>query len=423
MSAFFRAIQLRQLNRPEEAVALFIEHLAQFPEDAEGHAQLALTRLDMAGERRKALESIDSAIGLDADAPEYFAYRSLILIQLDRDKEAMKAAEAAIAMDPELVIGWLAKTIAASSVGKWDEAERAARHTLELDPDNTDAQNQLSLILRSQGKLEAADQGTKKRLERDPEDPMAHSNAGWAALQRRDVKKAEEHFREALRLEPESEYARSGLLESFKARSSFYRLFLRWVFFLQQFSNRQRVWILISIYFVFRFFQKAMAHVHPAAVAIVVTAYLLLVFSSFLASGISHFLLLKDRTARLALTLREKLDGLFVGGGFLLGFVTVIGGLCVVSVPFGVVIMGGALMVAAVPGAMFWTNKSARGRLLFGAVSAFVYVTGIVCLVQDFASGQALAAPGGNMVMVAVISAALCTWLSMVPSLHRGSSE
>ena len=423
MSAFLRAVQLRDLNRPEEAVALFLEHLAQFPEDAEAHAQLAVTRMGMAGERRKALESIDKAIALEADSAVYHAYRALILTQLDRNREALRTAEEAIRLDPELVIGWLGKSFAASSMSQWQVAEEAVRQALELDPDDPEAQNQLSMVLRSQGRIEEADEGTSKRLARDAEDPMAHANAGWAALHRRDVNKAEEHFRESLRLDPEFEYARLGLRESFKARSAFYRLFLRWVFFMQKFSEGQRVLILISIFLAFRFGRAILEGMHPIAGAVLVTLYLMLVFSSFLASGISHFLLLKDRTARLALTRREKLDGMFVGGGFVTGFLLVILGLSIAALPVGTVFFGGALMVAAVPGAMFWLNDSPKGRLLFGGVCAFVYLTGILCLVQDLTIGDPLRTPASGMVALSVLAAALCTWLSMVPSLHNGPND
>mgnify|MGYP002528527344 CR=1 FL=1 len=113
------------------AVGLFITHLTQYPEDAAGHAQLALTRLEMAGERRKALESIDSAIGLEADNAAYHAFRSLILTQLDRDRDAVDAAEIAISLDPELVVGWVAKAVAMGSMSRWEEAESAVVQALD----------------------------------------------------------------------------------------------------------------------------------------------------------------------------------------------------------------------------------------------------------------------------------------------------
>ncbi len=423
MSSLFRALQLRRLNRNEEAVGFFLEHLSQFPEDADGHAELSRTRLDMPGERRKALESIDRAISLRADHPHYHAVRSLILGQLDREPEAEQAADRAIALDPELVIGWLAKSMAASAVGQWRKAEDAARRVLEFDPDHAGGQNQLAMILRARGKVDEADLETGKRLERDPENPIAHANAGWAALQRREVQKAEEHFRESLRLDPGFEYARLGLVESYKARSGFYRFFLRGMFLMERFSRRQRLWILISVYFVFRFLFATLEQVHPVAVAAVVTLYLLLVFGSFLASGLSHFLLLRDRSARLALSGREKLEGLFVGGGFLLGFTLVMAGLTTGGLPLGVVLLGAALMVGAVPGAMFWTNDSRRGRLLFGAVSGYVYSCGFVCLVQDLRKGDALYPPAELLAVLGVLAAALCTWLSLIPALHRGGRE
>ena len=193
------------------------------------------------------------------------------------------------------------------------------------------------------------------------------------------------------------------------------------MFFLQKFSEGQRILIFVGIYLAFRFGRVILAQVHPVAVALLVGAYLVFVFSSFLASGVGHLLILKDRNARFALTRGEKLDGLFVGGGFILGFVLVILGLTVL--PRGVAFIGGAMAIGAIPAAMVFENDSREGRLLFGGCMLFVYLTGGVCLVQDLRTGDPFAAPAGVMVGVAVLAAALSTWLSMVPRLHRGREE
>jgi Tfp pilus assembly protein PilF len=422
MSSFIRALQLRELHRYEEAVAMLSQHLAQFPEDAEAHAQLAITRMEMPGERRRAIEAIDAAIGLEADNAGYFGIKSLILSQRDRHRDALAAAETAIATDPALELGWIAKADALSGTGKWAEAQEAAETALKLDPDNESAQHQLAMILRMQGNLDEADRGTAQRLERDPEDPMAQTNAGWSALQRRDIKKAEEHFREALRIDPELEYARIGLREAYKARSLFYRLYLRWVFFLQRFSQGQKIVLIVGIYLGFKFGRILLAQVHPVAAAVLVVLYLFLVFGTWMASGIGHFLLLKDRTARLTLSRNEKLDGLFVGGGFLGGIVLLVLGMTGL-LPLGVAFLGGALMAGAVPASMVFENESKPGRLVFGAIMAFIYFVGVACLVQGIATGDPLSGLGGSLIGIGLLAAFGSTWLGMVPALRRGAEE
>lgn len=421
MSAFLRALHLRALHRDKEAVACFVEHLAAYPQDCEAHAQLALTRADMPGERRRALESIDAAIAIDSDCPAYFAYRAMILTRLDRHDEALAAALSAIGLDPELAAGWLAKAQALGGKQRWAEAEEAARQALKLDPDSRTAQNLLSQFQRLQGKLDAANRGAGERLARDPEDPIAHANAGWAALQRREVAKAEEHFREALRLSPGLEYARLGLRESFKARSGFYRLFLRWMFFLQRFSHRQRVFIVIGILVAVQFGGAIAKLVHPAALALLVVAYLVFAFSGYLASGLAHFLMLKDRNARMSLTRAEKLDGLCVGGGFVAGIVLLALGCTVWTT--GAAMLGGALVLGAIPGSMVFDNDSRPGRLVFGSFLAFIYLAGATSLAQDLRVGDPFAAPAETMIGLGLLLAVGSSWLAMVPSLRQGTEE
>ena len=63
------------------------------------------------------------------------------------------------------------------------------------------------------------------------------------------------------------------------------------------------------------------------------------------------------------------------------------------------------------------------GSWQVGFCVAFVYLPGVFFLVQDQRTGDALASSAGLMVVLAVISSALCTWLSMLPRLHKGPSE
>lgn len=417
MSNITRALQLRQLHRFEEAVALLMEHLAQFPEDAGAHAELAVTRLDMPGERARALESINTAVGLDADHPTFFALKGLILSQLNRDKEALEAAEIAVGLDPDLELGWIAKASALGGRNMWAEAEVAARQALALNPDNEMAANQLAVFLRMQDKVDESRHGVEKRLERDPEDGFAHANAGWAALQRQDQGKAEEHFREALRLDPEMEYARLGLREAYKARSAFYRLYLRWVFFMQKHMQGKQFLIVIGLYVGFRFGHTLLEKVHPLAAVALLAVYLLFAFWSWLASGIGHFLLLKDRLARLSLTGREKLDGLFVGGGFFAGLLLLVLGVTVLPGPW--VFLGGALMAGAIPASMVFVNDSKQGRLVFGALALVVYGAGAMITARGMLGLESM--PG--LLTVGLLAAVGGTWLGMVPGLRSGAEE
>jgi len=144
---------LRERRREEDAIPLLMECLGGDPENAEAHAELALTRLEVKGQRKLALESIDEALRIHADEPFYLALKGFILSRLDRDKDAVKLADQAIALDPALPFAWTVKTSGLIGQSKWAEAEDACKEALALDADDSSASNQLAIILRAQGKL------------------------------------------------------------------------------------------------------------------------------------------------------------------------------------------------------------------------------------------------------------------------------
>ncbi len=221
-------------------------------------------------------------------------------------------------------------------------------------------------------------------------------------------------------MDPSLEHARLGLREAFKARSTLYRLFLRWVFFLQRHSEKNQWFIIIGIYLAFRFGRALLASVHPLAAVPLVIAYLLFCFGGWLASGLGHFLLLKDPVARLSLNRGEKCDGLLVGGLFFTGLVALIAGVTVL--PLGVAFLGGALMGAAVPASLVFENPSLKGRVVFGLVAATVIVCGtMVCVLSlDSAPGEKMInEQTANYFTVALLGVVVTTWIGSIPSLRQ----
>ncbi|MGI9243746.1 MAG: hypothetical protein ACR2RV_23315, partial [Verrucomicrobiales bacterium] len=242
------------------------------------------------------------------------------------------------------------------------------------------------------------------------------ANAGWAALTRSDYKKAEEHFRESLRLDPDDQHARSGLLESFKARSPLYRAYLKYVFWMARFEKGTRWMIIIGLYLGFRIGRELLAAVDPLLAAVFVIIYLVFVFGGWLASGVGNLLVLADRSARYALDRRETLEAVFVGGGFFGGFLLVLGGLA--SGVLSVAIAGGALVVAAIPFALTFTNDSRAGRRVFGSVGLAVYLTGFWAAGEYWLYGE-LSAMTQSLVSFVGLAALLCTFAGNLGALHK----
>lgn len=418
-SSFRRAIQLRDHRRYDDAIAALHQHLAADPDDADGHLELAITRLMKGGEGKQALDDVDRAIALEPEWANCHAIRSSILHDLSRYKEALTAADRARVLDPESPFAWFCRGNALLGLRKLDEAEDSARKALSLDSDDTRSSNLLAMILRMQRRFVEAEVHIDDHLSRAPEDPWTFATAGWTALHQGQRKKAEDLFREALRLDPEFEHARFGLREAYKARSVFYRLYLKWCFFMQRHQKGHQLMFIIGLFVAYRFGVVILESLHPLAAIPLIVAYLLFVFGSFLANGLGCFLILKDRLARLSLTRFEKIEGLAVGGLFFSGLIVLILG--VTTLPTPIAFIGAALMGAAVPTSMIFRPATPLGKWVFGGLS----FAAIVCAV---AAQFQLAPPGGeflftekgsNLLDVTLVVVVGSTWLSMVPALVR----
>lgn len=421
MSELAHGLLLQEQGRLEAAEACFYGVLASDPDNDFVHSRLALCQMRQEGKRKAALASIETAIRIRADEPFYHALRSLILSELHRGKEALEAVDRAIALAPDDAFALGAKAAAWCSLERWAEAEEWSRRALAVDPDDALAANLLAQTLRLQGKSQLGADAAARLLEADPEDSLAHVNAGWSCLQRGDRVQAETHFREALRLDPESDAAREGLIESFRARSVFYRAYLSYCFFMQRFTAGRQWVIIVGMLVAYNVLRRTLQTIHPAYAAIFALLWLALVLWVWLAPGIGNFLILLDRSARLALKKGEARQGLAVGGGLALGLVCGVTGFFTGYLP---VLLGGAGLVAStVPAALTFDNESRAGRWVFGSIAGYIYlatlaVVGIEGLRFPEKGISAVTVLLGGGVLLGAIA---CTWLGNIRSLRRGA--
>lgn len=418
-----RAQLLRERGRHEEAVATLVSHLAHFPEDPGVFIELALNRSEIPGQLRQALDDARTASGLMPGEAFPLALQSRILSQLERPKEALPLAESAIGLDPEFGFAWKSKCLALIGLSRWKEAEDCARTALGLDADDEFASNLLAHSLRMQNRLAESEDESKRRLARNPEDAFSFANAGWSALQRGDVKGAEGHFKEALRIDPEMEHARDGLKQSYRARSAFFRVFLKWSFFMQRFSANHQFAIIIGLIVGFRILRVLAASVHPLLVIPVALAYYLFVFGSWLSDGIANFLLLRDPVARLSLDRGEKIEGATMGVLLVGGLVVLVAGASMGMSPW--IVAGGILMVTALPASMIFTNPSRIGRVVFSLIALAVLLIGAV-MVFDVAvhpRRRILDGAAGSLYGIVLLLGLGSTWLAMIPALRKGRVE
>lgn len=407
-------------GRHPEAEACLRQAIAADPDDARAYTELAQCLVEQDGRKRDALATIDRAVALEPDAALIHSQRALILSRLDRDREALEAAERAIALDPETSTHFSVKAQALAGLQRYREAEENARFALAHNADDTFAANLLAHLLRVQGKKAESELAAEKLLADGPEDPYAHGNAGWTALQRGDHRAAEAHFREALRLDADFDLARRGLLESFRARSAFYRLYLRWGFLMQRFTSKAQWGIIIGLLLLYHFGRTLLSAIHPLASVGIVTLYLGFVLWVWLAPGIGNLLILIDRSARLALRSGERWQGIIAGGGLLAGAITLgLSGLF--HYPPGYLI-GGALVCGAVPAALTFGNDSTRGRRVFGALLGVVYLIGFgvgLAEILRHPAADGFSSRSEQLIPLGILAAAACTWLGNVPALRE----
>jgi len=397
---------LLERNRPEEAATMLMEAIAENPGDAHNFVLLSRARMEIPGQRKQALEAIDVAVGLEPDNAWILTLKAHFLVRLDKDKEALALAESAIAADAREVFAWQTKTAALAGLKRWEEAEQACQEALKIDPDSNYAHNLMAGILRAQGRLEESGMEVGKLLERNAEDPNALATNGWAALQAGDSKKAEAFFCDALRIQPDFEAAREGLKQSYKARSLFYRLYLKWVFFMNRFTDGKQMMIIIGIYFAYRM-GRSVFHEYPAIAALLFFLYIGFAFWGWLAPGIGDLLLLKDQQARLSLDPEEKFHGAVIGGGFFTGLCLLVAGM-VLGRETSVAVLGGSLMGACIPAAAAFFNRTI-GRYLFAGIALVILGIGIFACIQDRTP----------YILLAALLVMASTWLGSVSSLRH----
>jgi len=418
-----RARLLRDHGRHDEAVAMLLSHLSHFPEDPEAFVELALNRLEIPGQLANALEDARQATGMMPENPYPMALQARILCRMDRHKEALPLSESAIAMDPDCDFAWVSKCISLIGLSRWKDAEEAARKALEIDPDDESASNLLAHTLRLQNRLQESEDESRRRLARNPENAFSFANSGWAALQRGQVQEAEKLFLEALRLDPQMEYARDGLKHSYRARSGFFRLYLKWSFFITRFSEKNRFAIVIGLIIGFKVLRALFAAVHPLLVIPLAFVYYLFVFGSFLASGLANLFLLSDSKARMSLDRGEKAEGVALGLLFLGGVAVAVTGLALEQI--GVAILGAAMTIAALPASMVFTNPSVAGRVVFSLLALTVVGCGAVMAldISTHPGRPMMEGLAGGCFTIGVFAGVGSTWLSAVPSLRNAKER
>lgn len=318
-----RALLLYQQSRHELAENELRQALAADPQDAFGHALLALC-LAAREQFDDATREVRQAIHL---APDFsFAHFAHARVLYDRNRypEARVAIEEAIRLDSTDADYFSLLASIHFDERCWPEALAAAEQGLQFDSEHIGCTNLRAMAMVKLGRKAEAGTTIAAALARNPDNAITHANQGWTWLEKGDSKKALEHFREALRLDPDNEWARHGIVEALKARHFIYAAMLKYFLWMSKLSRQAQWGIILGGYFGHRLL-ASLAEKNPALAPWVLPLQILYITFAVLtwtAYPMFNLVLRLNRFGRLALTPAQTVESNWVGASFLLALIS-----------------------------------------------------------------------------------------------------
>jgi len=321
-----RARQLIQTNRHREAEQELRSILSQEPDNTEAIVLLSICQSE-ADKMEEANRLIQTAISHQPSNPYYLYIQASFFLKDGKIKEAEKYIKSAISFDPTSADLYGMLSMIKLNQKEWSEALQYANDGLALDSENLNCLNSRSTALFKLDKKEEAYNTIKEALDNNPENDNTHTNVGWSLLEKGEHQRALEHFREALRINPQSSYAKAGLVQGLKARYWFYRMFLRYVFWLNNLKGKAQWAIIIGLYIAVRVLGSVSESNPELAVFItpVITLYMIFAISTWIITPLSNLFLRLNVYGRYALTREETIASNFTGIALLIGLAGGIG--------------------------------------------------------------------------------------------------
>jgi len=415
-SVFLRAELLLDQGRPADAAEWFQKAVALNPDSDAAHAKLALSWIHHEATYARAQNAARRAAELDPESSFNHGVLAIVLLNSSKpgqhqpEKEAQTCADRAVELDPESSFAHGIRALAFLRRGRHREAELPARKALELNPDNTTAAQALTVVLAHLGKKEDLRSLVEWQLQEHPNDDAAHVSAGFQALHDGRVKEANLHFQQALRIDPSNEAARQGLLDSFRARSFFYRWYLQFSQFMRTTAGDKAQWVLLGGYVVYRLTRETLQKSHPGLAGLLGAVWLTFALWSFFARGLGSLLMLTDPFARAAVRASERWEGICVGGA-VLGAFALFSGAVLAGSKDGID-AAGVLALGAVPAACAFANDHVTWKRVFTAAAA---IAGVMALAHTAGflwgvDSPLLDAAGLGAVLIGVAA----TWIAML---------
>ncbi len=374
-----RARQLIETNRYSEAEQNLRTLLSEDANNLEVISLLAICQAE-AGKLDEAIKLIKSAISQDPSNPYFLYIYATFLLREEKSKEAEKIIRSAISFNPTNADFYGLLSMIKIDQRDWNEALKYANEGLSFDSDHLSCLNARSTALLKLDKKEEAYATIKEALDHDPENDVTHTNIGWGLLEKGEHKKALEHFREALRINPHSAYAKAGMVQGLKARYWFYRIFLQYAFWLNNFKSKAQWAIIIGLYIGFRILNSISESNPELSIFIkpLVVLYMIFAISTWIITPLSNLFLRLNVYGRYALTEDEVTSSNFTGVAFLIGLVGGVSFLFTQNYFFVVLMIFGIGMMIPLSAMLNPTKKSSRTVLV--AYTAALGLVGILML-------------------------------------------
>jgi Flp pilus assembly protein TadD len=349
-------------------VASARQALTAEPDDALAHALLALGLSHL----EQSKEAVDAGRRAVALAPELsFAHYALGWALLERAEvsAAERSAREALRLDPDSH-GYALLAQIHVRQKRWAEAITAAEKGLQIEPEHPGCANLRALSLGALGRSDEAAAVMTGVLALDPDDAFGLTNRGWLMLRQSRPQEALESFREALRLDPTADWARTGIIEALKARSSLYRLVLSYELWVGSLTARAQWFLILGLFFggrVVRGLLRSNPELWPV-LGPVMALYIFVVFGSWIANPLSNLLLRLNPFGRLALNRAERMASNVVGGCLVAAMIGVAAYALTGIDGWIVVAIVGAFLLVPVGGAARVHGTRAFPALLFACV-------------------------------------------------------
>ncbi|MBT1703346.1 tetratricopeptide repeat protein [Chryseosolibacter indicus] len=306
--ALYKADYLLKQKRYAEAHKEVNTYLASDPESIPALIILIQIYLGL-DKNEKADEVADQLIKLDPSDANILYLKGLTQTQTGKRKSALKFLDSALAFDPMMAEAHGLKAAIYFLDAEFEKALEAADNGLRIDPQNEICLNHRSMALLRLDRKEDHVQADQQALKSNPMNPLTHASVGFGALQKGEYDKAKDHFREALRIDPTNEYARQGMLESIRATNLYYRLFLKYAFWMQGLTPQVRWAVIILGYVMIRGLDSvsnALGTFAPIAQAVVIV-YTTFAISTWIIGPVSNIFLRFHAFGKYVLT-EEEID-------------------------------------------------------------------------------------------------------------------